>query len=160
MERDFAEGAGETCEQTVSKNYHTVSHLNKLSNSMALSWNQFKNFIVVNSVIRGGTMLNKGITKYKARRNCDVISFRSEMGTDGPTDGPTDQRTNIVSYRGTTSRLKRILLITNSNLNRQIPRAADRPAGDWPPKGRIFMTHSCPLVTIHLASPWIWNLPK
>jgi hypothetical protein len=46
---------------------------------------------------------NKVVTEPQARRNCDVISFLSDMGTDGPTDQPT----NIVSYRGATSRLKR-----------------------------------------------------
>jgi hypothetical protein len=53
---------------------------------------------------------NKVVTKLKARSNCDVTSFRSDMGTDGPKDGPTDrltdQRTNIVSYRGATLRLE------------------------------------------------------
>jgi hypothetical protein len=51
-------------------------------------------------------------------RNCDIISFRSDMGTDGrtdgrtdgqtngPTDQPMDQPTNTVSYRGATLRLK------------------------------------------------------
>jgi hypothetical protein len=56
------------------------------------------------------TSQNKGITKSQAQRNCDVISFQSDMGSDQPTDGwtdqPTDGRTNIVSYRGATSRLK------------------------------------------------------
>jgi hypothetical protein len=47
-------------------------------------------------------LANKGITKSQARRNCDVISFQSDMGTDRS----TYQRTNIVSYRGATSRLK------------------------------------------------------
>jgi hypothetical protein len=39
-----------------------------------------------------------------SRSNCDIISFRSDMGTNGwtngrtnqPTNGPTDQRTKIV----------------------------------------------------------------
>jgi hypothetical protein len=35
---------------------------------------------------------NKVVTKPQAQRNCDVISFQSDMGTDGPTDGPTNQR--------------------------------------------------------------------
>jgi hypothetical protein len=87
-----------------------------------------------------------------SRSNCDVISFGSDMGTNGPmdqqtnkptdqrtngptdqqtngpmdqrtngpmvqqTNGPTDQRTNqrtnIVSYRGATSRLKTFLSCT------------------------------------------------
>jgi hypothetical protein len=29
-------------------------------------------------------------------------------------------------------------------------------AGGWPPEGRIV---NFPLITIHLASPWSWNLP-
>jgi hypothetical protein len=45
-----------------------------------------------------------------SRSNCNVISFRSDMGTDGrtngPTDRPTDGPTNAVSFRGATSRLK------------------------------------------------------
>jgi hypothetical protein len=46
------------------------------------------------------------VTKPQARSNCDVTSFRSEMGMDGTTDGRTNQQTNIVSYRGASSRLK------------------------------------------------------
>ena len=61
------------------------------------------------------TPKNKVVTKPQAQTNCDVTSFRSDMGTDGPTNGwtnqltnqPTNQPTNIVSYRGTTLRLKR-----------------------------------------------------
>jgi len=52
-----------------------------------------------------------------SRSNCDVTSFPRKqisqnfiMGTDRPTDqrtnGLTDQPTNLVSYRGATSRLK------------------------------------------------------
>jgi hypothetical protein len=33
---------------------------------------------------------NKGITKSQAQRNCDVISFQSDMGTDQSTNGPMD----------------------------------------------------------------------
>jgi hypothetical protein len=49
---------------------------------------------------------NKVVTKPQARSNCDVTNFRSDMGTDGPTKGRTSEPTNIVSYRGATSRLK------------------------------------------------------
>jgi hypothetical protein len=49
---------------------------------------------------------NKVVTKPQARGNCDVTSFRSDMGTDGATNGWTNQPTNIVSYRGATSRLE------------------------------------------------------
>jgi hypothetical protein len=36
---------------------------------------------------------NKVVTKPQARSNCDVISFRSDMGTDGPTNARTNQPT-------------------------------------------------------------------
>jgi hypothetical protein len=52
-------------------------------------------------------MKNKVVTKPQARINCDVTSFQSYMGTDQRMDGPTHQPTNIVSYRGATSRLKK-----------------------------------------------------
>jgi hypothetical protein len=47
-----------------------------------------------------------GYSKPQARRTCDIISFGSDMVTNQPTDGPTNGRTNIVSYRGATWRLK------------------------------------------------------
>jgi hypothetical protein len=52
-----------------------------------------------------------------SRSNCDVTSFRSDMGTYGRTDGPTDRPTDgptdrptdrEVSYRGATLRLKTV----------------------------------------------------
>jgi hypothetical protein len=52
-------------------------------------------------------MKQGGYSKRQARRNCDVISFRSDMGTNQPTDGPT----NIVSYRDATSRLKKKIIM-------------------------------------------------
>jgi hypothetical protein len=85
--------------------------------------------INTNSMIRE-TLLNKVVTKPQARSNCDVTSFRSNMGTDGPTNQRTDQPTNIVSYRGATSRLK-MLLLFDSNLNHQV-----RPESSQPPGGR------------------------
>jgi hypothetical protein len=68
--------------------------------------------------IKKGTDENKEITKSQVQRNCDVISFQSDMGKDQPTNGrtdqqtngPIDQRTSTVSYRGTTSRLKNPLI--------------------------------------------------
>jgi hypothetical protein len=42
---------------------------------------------------------NKVVTKPQARSNCDVTSFRSDMGTDrrtgGPTNGPTNQHSEL-----------------------------------------------------------------
>jgi hypothetical protein len=37
---------------------------------------------------------NKVVTKPQARRNCDVISFQSDTGTDQPTNGPTNEPTD------------------------------------------------------------------
>jgi hypothetical protein len=42
-----------------------------------------------------------------SRSNRDVTSFQSDMGTNQRTDQRTNGRTNIVSYRGATSYLKR-----------------------------------------------------
>jgi hypothetical protein len=39
------------------------------------------------------TFKNKVVTKLQAQSNCDVTSFRSDMGTDGPTNGQTNQPT-------------------------------------------------------------------
>jgi hypothetical protein len=38
------------------------------------------------------TPKNKVVTKPQAQSNCDVTSFRSDMGTDGPTNGRTNQQ--------------------------------------------------------------------
>jgi hypothetical protein len=46
---------------------------------------------VVNSMIP--VKKTQGITKSQARRNYDVISFQSDMGTNQSTDQPTDQPT-------------------------------------------------------------------
>jgi hypothetical protein len=49
---------------------------------------------VVKQLITTRRWNNKVVTKPQARSNCDITSFRSDMGTDGRTNRWTNQRTN------------------------------------------------------------------
>jgi hypothetical protein len=77
------------------------------------------------------------------------------MGRDKPTNQRTNQPTNFVSYRSACMHLK----TPNTPWGRSTTGQLIGRPGAGCPQDVSFWPHSCPLITIHLASPWSWNSP-
>jgi hypothetical protein len=82
----------------------------------------------------------------------------SANGVNGNRTAPSHGGSSWVEFHDQGTMLKILLLIIVTETNKYALRAAD-PRGFGCLQGLLLWPLSCPLITIHSASPWSWYLP-